>query len=406
MFTHRIKLFTISGFDVHVDLSWFIILILITWSLAVGLFPYLLPAQTPATYWTMGLIGALGLFASIILHELAHSVVARRFGVPMNGITLFIFGGVAEMSEEPPSPKAEFNLAIAGPLASVAIGLVCYGLSWLGFAWGWPAPVNAVLYYLGMINGILVLFNMVPAFPLDGGRVLRSALWKWRNNLKWATRVTSYIGSGFGLFLILLGVGSFIGGNFIGGMWWFLIGMFLRNAAQMSYQQVLMRRALEGEPVRRFMQPNVQTVPAHASLRELVEDYVYRLHYKMLPVVEDGHLQGCITTRDVREVPRDQWETHRVEEYMSPCTADNTISPEADATDALSKMSKQGISRLMVVEGDRLVGILSLRDLMKFIALKIELEEGTDTAFGTQLDDALEAEGREDLEQQRRRGAA
>lgn len=405
MFTHRIKIFTISGFDVHVDLSWFIVLILITWSLAVGFFPFHLPGQSPATYWTMGLIGALGLFASIILHELAHSVVARRFGVPMNGITLFIFGGVAEMSEEPPSPKAEFNLAIAGPLASVAIGAICYALAQAGFAWGWPGSVNGVLYYLGLINGILVLFNMVPAFPLDGGRVLRSILWRWRNNLKWATRVTSYIGSGFGLFLILLGVVTFISGNIIGGMWSFLIGMFLRNAAQMSYQQVLIRRALEGEPVHRFMQPNVATVPADASLRELVEDYIYRLHFKMLPVVDNGQLQGCITTRDVRAVPREQWDTHRVEEYMAPCSADNTISPEADATQALTKMSQQGISRLMVVDQGRLVGILSLRDLMKFIALKIELEEGADTTLGTHLDHALEDERHAETHD-RQRGAA
>ena len=389
MFMKRFKLFTLFGFDVHVDLSWFIILLLVTWSLATGLFPVWTPGMTTTGYWLMGLIGALGLFTSIVLHELAHSLVARRFGVPMHGITLFIFGGVAEMTEEPPSPKAEFNLAIAGPIASVLIGAICYGLSIVGDANGWPATLNGVLFYLGLINGILVLFNIIPAFPLDGGRVLRSALWKWRGNLKWATRITSTIGSAFGVVLILLGVLAFISGNFIGGMWWFLIGMFLRNAAQMSYQQLLVRRALEGEPVARFMQRDVHSVPPQVTVRELVDDYVYRHHFKLFPVVEEGHLRGCVTTREVRELPRDEWSEHAVDELITPCSPDNTISPDADATQALSQMSHTGQSRLMVVEGDRLLGIISIKDLMKFIALKVELEE--DGRLDPRLEQAQQA---------------
>ncbi len=404
MFTRRIRLFTILGFDVHIDLSWFIILVLVTWSL-VGVFSAEYPGLTTGTYWWMGVIGALGLFTSIVLHELAHSLVARRFGVPMKGITLFIFGGVAEMTEEPPSPKAEFSLAIAGPIASVVIGAICWGLGQMGQAAGWPDTVNGVLLYLGLINGILVAFNVIPAFPLDGGRVLRSALWAWKNNLRWATRISSYIGSAFGILLILLGVMAFIGGSIIAGMWYFLIGLFLRSAAQMSYQQLLMRRALEGEPVRRFMQPDVQTVEPSASVRELVEDYIYRHHFKMFPVVEDGHLRGCVTTRDVRELPRDRWESQHVAEIAEPCSPENTIRADADATEALAKMSRNGSSRLMVVEGDRLLGMIALKDLMRFIALKVELEEGHQPPLAARSDRSREAE-LGDLRDAHRRGAA
>src|SRR5436190_7526494 len=234
MFGKRITLFKVAGIPIGIDPSWIVIAVLIAWSLSVGLFPMLYPGLPVATYWSMGISGALGLFISIVLHELGHAVVAQRYGIPIRGITLFIFGGVAEMRDEPPSPKAEFLMAIAGPAVSVAIALVCWALAHVGARAHWPiAPVD-VFAYLASMNGLLVLFNLIPGFPLDGGRVLRSALWKWKNNVRWATHITSQIGSFFGIFLILLGVWSVLRGNFIAGMWWFLIGMFLRNAAQQS----------------------------------------------------------------------------------------------------------------------------------------------------------------------------
>ncbi|MEZ6097791.1 MAG: site-2 protease family protein [Pirellulaceae bacterium] len=325
----------------------------------------------------MGLAGAIGLFVSILAHELGHAVVARRFDVPMRGITLFIFGGVAEMTKEPPSAKAEFLVAIAGPVVSVVIAVACYAAGIYGAA-SLTAPIAGVLWYLGMINGVVVAFNMIPAFPLDGGRVLRSILWQAKGSLRWATRITSSIGSGFGMLLILLGVFSFIGGNFVGGMWQFLIGMFLRGAAQMSYQQVLIRHALEGEPVERFMHADVITVPPSATVDQLVEDYIYRHHHKMLPVTDDGRLLGCVTTREVQRVARGEWDQRTVGEIVKPCADENTIQRNADAMQALSNMSRNGASRLMVVEDGHLEGILSLKDLLKFISLKVELEEGGD----------------------------
>ena len=374
MFGKRFRLFKLLGFQVQIDVSWLIIAVLVTWTLAVGVFPQRFHGLTPATYWIMGAVGACGLFASIVFHEFAHSLVARQFGIEMSGITLFLFGGVAEMREEPRSPKAEFFMAIAGPLSSVVLVVVFWVLAEWGQAVGWPPPVYGVLAYLGWINAILVVFNMVPAFPLDGGRVARSIIWNWNKNFRAATRIVTAIGSGFGLLLIGLGIVSFVLGNFIGGIWWFMIGLFLRNAAQMSYQQVLMREALAGEPLRRFMNPDPITVLPSTSLQELVDHYIYRYHHKLYPVVSDGQLLGCVTLSQVKQIPREEWGMRRVSELMKECDDGNAIDADADAIDALSRMSKGQVSRLMVVKDNKLVGVVSLKDLLGFLSLKMELE--------------------------------
>jgi Zn-dependent protease len=375
MFGKRIRLFNLLGFEVRLDLSWIIIAVLVTWSLAAGLFPFLYPKLPPEVYWGMGIAGALGLFGSIIFHEFCHSLVARRFGMPMKGITLFIFGGVAEMGEEPPNARVEFLMAAAGPLSSFLLSGVFY-LAYLGgLNAAWSTPVNGVLRYLSWINALLAMFNLLPAFPLDGGRILRSILWGTRKDLQWATRVSAGIGSGFGIVLILLGILEVLRGNAIGGIWWFLIGLFLRGAAQMSYQQLLVRKALEGEHIRRFMTTNPVTVPRTLTLAELVEDYVYKYHYKMFPVVDDGHLVGCVTTRDIKEIPKEQWNRETVAEIAERCPPEANIDPETDAVKALAIMNQTGLSRLLVVENDRLVGILTLKDLLAFLSIKVELEQ-------------------------------
>ena len=375
MFGKSFKLFKLFGFSVTVDLSWLVIAFLVSWSLAAGVFPALHPDWSTGLYWTMGIAGAIGLFLSIILHELSHSLVARRFGLPMTGITLFIFGGVAEMSDEPPSPLAEFAMAIAGPLASVLVGGVCFGGTFIGRWVDAPSPVVTVVGYLGTINLVLAVFNMIPAFPLDGGRILRAVLWGWKENLRWATKVSSNVGAGFGALLIALGLVSLFFGRLIGGMWWILIGLFVRHAAHGSYRQLLIKRALEGEPVRRFMHDRPVAVPRQILVQELVNDYVYRHHFKFFPVVDGEHLIGCVSTREVKELPREEWSRQTVGAITQPCTAKNSVRPEDDAMDALSKMNRSRLSRLMVVDGDRLVGVLSLKDLLGFFSMKLELEE-------------------------------
>jgi Zn-dependent protease/CBS domain-containing protein len=375
MFGKRMQLFKLLGFEVKIDASWLVIAVLVTWSLAKGAFPYWYPNLTPEAYWIMGVVGALGLFVSIVAHEFCHSLVARKFGMPMKGITLFIFGGVAEMGDEPPTAKAEFTMAIVGPLSSLVIAGVFYLIYRGGMHAGWPVPVNAVNGYLAYINAILAGFNLLPAFPLDGGRVLRSILWGAKDNLRWATRVSSTIGTAFGLGLIFLGVVQFIGGNVIGGVWMFLIGLFLRNAAQTSYQQLLVRKALEGEPVRRFMNADPVTVQDSLTVAKLVDDYVYKYHYKMFPVMSGDKLVGCITTRQIKDIPREAWDRETVREAASPCSGDNTIPPSTDAVKALAMMTQSGVSRLLVVDRGRLVGLVTLKDLLDFFSLKVELEE-------------------------------
>ena len=375
MFGRKVRLLNLLGFEVNIDFSWIIIAILVAWSLSTGFFPSEYKDLSTQTYWIMGIVAALGLFVSIIVHEFSHSIVARTQGMQMKGITLFIFGGVAEMGEEPPNAKAEFLMSIVGPLSSIAIGLVFYGIYAAGMRSGWPAPVNGVLKYVAIINGILAAFNLVPAFPLDGGRVLRSLLWQLKGNLEWATRISSQIGSLFAMFLIGFGLFRMFYGNLFGGMWMVLIGLFLQNAAKMSYQQMVTRKVLEGEPVSRFMKSDPVTVGPSTTIEQLLEDYFYRYHFKMFPVVDSGKLIGCITVKQVKEIPKGERIDKTVGDLKMECSPDNTVGPQEDAMKILSTMNRTGISRLMVVENSRLVGIVTLKDMLSFLSMKLELEE-------------------------------
>ena len=377
MFGNRITLFKLFGFAVRVDASWVVLAVLVTWSLAKGLFPYYYRNLPEMTYWWMGIAGAFGLFVSIIFHELSHSLVARQYGLPIGGITLFIFGGVAEMEEQPVNAKTEFMMAVFGPVSSLVLAGVMFGLNTYGYTHAWPLPVLGVISYLAYLNLLLAVFNLIPAFPLDGGRIFRAALWGWKDNLRWATKVASRLGSIFSVGLILWGFWAILSGNFIGGLWRVMIGMFLKRAADASYQQVVVSRALQGEPVSRFMRANPVTVPSNITIAELVEDYAYRYHYKMFPVVDNGRLLGCITTRQLQEVPREEWGSTTVATLLEKCSPDNSVAPETDAMRALAKMNQAGASRLMVVSGERLLGIITLKDMLQFLSLKMELEENS-----------------------------
>ena len=239
MFSHRIRLFALFGFQVWVDASWLLLGVLIAWTLAIGVFPAALPGLGAPTHWWMAIAATIGVLFSIVFHETAHSLVARHYGIEISGITLFIFGGVAQMSNEPTSPRAEFLMALAGPVASLTLSATLFVLCGAIELVHGPQPLAVVVWYLGFINGMLGIFNLIPAFPLDGGRVFRAALWAWRQDIGWATRIAARAGDVFGILLIVLGVIGVLRGDFIGGMWRFLIGMFLRGAAEASYQQTM-----------------------------------------------------------------------------------------------------------------------------------------------------------------------
>jgi len=374
MFGQRLTLFKIFGFEVRLDPSWFFMALLVTWSLAAGLFPSRYPGIPQSSYWVMGILGALGLFASIVVHELCHSLVANAYKLPMKGITLFIFGGVAEMGGEPANPKVEFLMAIAGPAASIVIGCLFFLLRRVGQS-VWSVEAAGVMGYLGWINWILAGFNMLPAFPLDGGRVLRSALWHWQGDLRRATRIAARIGTGFGLLLMVLGIWQLFHGYVIGAMWYFLIGMFLQRASRTSYEQVLLRSVLQGESIQHFMKPNPVTAPPWISIRELVDEYIYRYNFRMFPVVNaNGEVTGCVSATDVKQVPREEWDRHTVQEVAKPVTDENTIEPESDALKALNKMRDNGKSGLMVTDHGHLLAVISLRDVLRLISAKLDLE--------------------------------
>jgi CBS domain-containing protein len=294
--------------------------------------------------------------------------------MPIRGITLFLFGGVSELEGEPPSARVEFAMAIAGPVVSAILAVLFGVLAWAGTGQNWPVTVVVVLEYLAWINGTVLVFNLIPAFPLDGGRVLRSIFWGATGNLPRATRWASRLGQVFAWLLIALGVVELITISFMSGLWLVLIGLFLKHAAEGGYQQVVIRQALEGEPVRRFMNREPVTVPPSLDLLRWVEDYVYRYHRKLFPVASNGHLEGIISTRDLARIPRQEWDRHTVAEVAERDLKSLTITPDTDALQALAQMQRTGSSRLLVTEGDRLVGIVSLKDLLRFLDTKMELE--------------------------------
>jgi Zn-dependent protease/predicted transcriptional regulator len=376
----RITLFRLAGFRVQIEWSWLLLAVWLTWSLVSNVFPSRAEGLSTATYWWMGLTGALGLFASIVFHELCHSLVARRYGLPIKGITLFIFGGVAELEDDPPSAKTEFLMALAGPASSAVLGLALYGLRAMAQGVGGSRSVIAVIGYLASINTSLAGFNLLPAFPLDGGRVLRAALWRWRQDIRWATRVASWIGSLLGNLLMALGAITLFLGDVVDSMWLIVIGLYLKHVSQTSYRQLLIRLALQGERVSRFMQADPVTVSSHVSVAELVESYVYRYHFKMFPVVDDNRLVGCVSARAAGQVPQTEWEQRTVGEIAITCSTENTVAESADAMQALAKMGRTGNSRLVVVNGDRLVGVITLKDLLQYVSMRLDLDQGMPTA--------------------------
>jgi Zn-dependent protease/predicted transcriptional regulator len=374
----RFRLLRVRGIPIYIDLSWLIVFALVTLTVS-GLFRQSAPELPTAHVWIMAVIAALGFFTCIVLHELGHALVGRASGMPIRGITLFLFGGVAELGREPPSAKSEFWMAIAGPAVTAVLIVLFVLLRSVGEQAGWPLQVLLVLDYLGYINIMVLIFNLVPAFPLDGGRVFRAAAWAWTGDLRRATRWASLTGRGFGYLLAIWGAFQlllFL--NVAAGMWMIFIGLFLSSLARRSFEDVVARELLAGEPVSRFMSPDPITVDPNLDLRHLVEDYVYRHHRKVFPVMADGHVEGLVSAQSLQNVPRDAWDQHTVSEIMERDVGDITITPQTDALRALRQMQQSGSTRLLVMENGRLVGIVSLRDLMDFLNLKLSME-GTKT---------------------------
>jgi len=368
-------LLTVCGIPISINASWVLIYALITWTLAVGYFPRQLPGLEPVAYWANGLLAALLLFASVLIHELAHSLVAIRNGLSVRGITLHFLGGVSQLDDEPPDPRTEFLMAAAGPLASLAIALGLW-LARLGVDAPWG---DAILTYLIYVNAAVGVFNLIPGFPLDGGRLLRAVAWRATGNFSRATAIASRVGQGVAIGLVVLGALQAFAGAFLSGLWLVLIGLFLRQAASASESQATLASTLGDVAVADVMTREVVTVPWNASVADLVQQFWAR-HVTSFPVVAGGVVRGIATVHDVGKVPVESWERASVQNVMRPLTGSMTIAPTATALEALQRASANGVGRLAVLDGTRLVGYLSLKDLGHVLALRSLPEAAPDRA--------------------------
>ncbi len=373
-----IRLFNIAGIEIGIHYSWLIIFILVAASLALGFFPQSYPGWTTATYWITGIIASLLLFVSVLLHELAHSFVAKARGMPVSSITLFIFGGVSNLREEPKQPWHEFTMAFAGPLTS----LVLAGIFWvvlISLYAGQNNPVAATLFYLAFINALLAAFNLLPAFPLDGGRVFRSIIWGATHNLQTATNVASWTGQVFGWLLIAFGVFQVFGGNLIGGLWIAFIGWFLSSAASSARQEMTLREKLSGVHVKDVMYVNPETITPDTPVSQVVEDIFRGRHRRAVPVCKDGRTIGIVTITDVRELPRDRWDTTPVSQIMTrePLWS---VSPDDDLNKAMQAIAEHDVNQVLVTNDGRCAGLVGRSDIIKY------LQSGKQTGLPTDLD--------------------
>ncbi len=369
MFRNAVNLFEIFGFKIRVDPSWLLIAALIVWTLSTAYFPAELPGLSQVDYVALGVVAMLGLFASLILHELAHSLVARQFGLEVGGITLFIFGGVAELEQEPRSPESEFWIAIAGPIMSFVLAGLCYLLLFVFNADGVSGSIKTVLAYLGLINLILAIFNLVPAFPLDGGRVLRAALWHFQKDVFRATRIASMMGTGFGLLLIVSGVLALFSPNIVGGFWQILIGFFIISASRGSYNQLIVKSALRDQSVRALMTAQPLTAEVGLSVQQLVDEIMLPRHVSFVPVMEGEHLLGFVDTALIREIDRENWPTTRLGDILVLSDESNTVSPDTATDELFQKMAANGQRKWLVARNGRLEGVISLSDLLSYLAI-------------------------------------
>jgi Zn-dependent protease len=359
------------GIEISIHVSWFIIVVLLTWSLATGWFPATATGWPTLTYWVVALLATLLLFVSVLLHELAHSLVARARGLPVKNITLFIFGGVSNIEQEPKTPGVEFQMAFVGPLISLLLGGLSYLL--LLATRGEVSALSVILEYLAVTNILLGLFNLVPAFPLDGGRVLRSIIWKINGNLLAATRAATLIGQGIAYLLILAGFWLLLGGNILNGIWFGLVGWFLLNGAQSANSQIVLETVLKGVKVSEVMNSNPATAPANISLQMLVDDFLLPNGWRHTFVTQGEYLAGLITLSDIRHVPRDEWKQTPVGFTMIPSERLLTVSPQQSLNEALPLMVARNVNQVPVVVDSRLVGVLSREDIMRFLEIRRSL---------------------------------
>ncbi len=364
------KLIEVWGIPVWLHFSWFLVFGLVTWSLASGYFPEEYPGWAGATYWLVGALTAVAFFGSVLVHELGHSWVALRHGLPIRSITLFVFGGVAQIGREPEAPGVEFKIAIAGPLTSFALALIFGSLWLLGLD---ILPLAAAAIWLARINLMVAAFNLVPGFPLDGGRIFRALVWRWSGSFRRASRAAVTVGQLVALGLVGLGVLGMLRGDPLGGMWLVLIGWFLQNAARASQAEATLRELLRDATVRQAMTRECRRVERGSTLEQLVEEEVLGAGRRCFVVTDDGRLRGLLTLHEVKAVPRERWPKITVGEVMKPAAQVRAVSPHDDLLSALQKMDDAGVGQLPVVAGEELMGMIGREQILHYVRARTEL---------------------------------
>jgi Zn-dependent protease len=364
--------FSVRGIRVRIDRSWFIAFFLFAWTLSAGYFPYQVPNYSQFTYWLFGTLSSLALFGCVLFHELSHCVVAQHLGIPVRQITLFIFGGVSEMAQtHSSSPKAEFKTSIAGPLASLALSIFFVAVAFLtrGHV---DRIVFETFHYLYYVNFLLAAFNLIPGFPLDGGRVLRSFLWNRNGDLRKATRQASYVGQLVASGMMGLGFVSILMLHVIPGIWLILIGLFLKKSAEAEYESFEVRLGLKDMKLREIMAPPI-AVDSFTPLSKFVNDYVFHYHYRVFPVLENGRFVGMVDVRSIKDIPSSDWPTTKVGALLADPSTYCVLDPETEAGDALQTLVARNCDKAAVVRHGELIGMLTRGDLFKLVQLKREI---------------------------------
>ncbi len=360
------------GIALRLHYSWFIIFALVTWALTASYYPTVYPSWSLGTRIAAGLITSLLFFGSVLAHELMHSIISQRQGIPVQSITLFIFGGVSQITEEPKKPQDEFRMAIAGPLTSLVIGGVLFGV-YFGIRSIDNMTVQfitAIVYWLGYINVALGIFNLIPGFPLDGGRVFRSLLWWRTGNLKSATRVASYIGRGVGFLFIFGGIWLIFAGYWLNGIWIAVIGWFLESAASGSYRQLLLQDMLKGHVASEIMTRDCVFIPPETTIDRLVNENILTSGRRCFPVASGSQVVGMMTLHNVRAVPRERWAKETVKEAMTPFDKLQWVKPDEELSSVLRIMTENDINQVPVVQDNQVVGMVTRENLLNFVNIR------------------------------------
>jgi Zn-dependent protease/predicted transcriptional regulator len=375
MFFKNVTLFKCFGFEIKVDASWLFLSVLILWSLASNFYPRFYPGQAPAIYQFMSIATLAGIFVSVIAHEVAHAIVAEYYHMPIENIRLFIFGGVAEMKGEPSHPTGEFLMALAGPAMSCLTGLFFYAWGKLYEDFVGIGAISSVFNYLGTLNLMLAAFNIIPAFPLDGGRALRALLWHKKKNFVLATRNACDLGAFFAYLLLIYACCRIVlYDDLLNGMWLGILGFFMHGGGSYAVKQSESRSLLGFETVERFMTGKFITVSSHLTIHEFVEQYVYKHYQRNFPVVDNGQLLGMISLKSVLALERHKWHWLHVSSVMTPISDQNTVEPGYNAADALDLIQKLGVESLMVSREGRLLGLVTFQDLATYLSISMKID--------------------------------